>query len=90
MSEFEYRRVLASLEEHCSGVGSGVTSAIGDTFENGDDFIEACRNAYDEQDYSGLTEVSGVGEGTAQKICLSIADSRDWEGGLAESSFSFA
>lgn len=89
ISEFQYRTLITTLEEETSGVGAGVAANIRDVFD-GDEFIEACRAAYNEQEYGALTEISGVGETTARKICLSVADSRGWENGKAESKFALA
>jgi hypothetical protein len=90
MSNFQYRTILTELKQECSGVGQATVSGIQDEYPEGDDFLDACRNAYDEQAYDELTPVSGVGEKKARNICLHIADMREWEDGLAETSFKIA
>lgn len=86
VSDFQYRMIMTELEEECSGVGEATISGIQDEYPDGDNFLDACRNAYDEQAYDELTPVSGVGEATARNICLYVADMRGWENGMAETS----
>lgn len=90
MPTFKYQQMLTYLKEEVSGVGAGTAASIEDTFDNGDDFLDVVKDAYDEQAYGPLTEVSGIGDSTARRIALGMADERGWEGGLAESKFSIA
>jgi hypothetical protein len=90
MSSFQYRQMLNSLQDNCTGVGSATVDAIESEFESGDDFLDAANDAYENQSYDRLTPVSGVGESTARKICLHVADIKGWENGMAESKFSIA
>lgn len=89
MSNFQYRRLLNAVQTKADGVGDSIIENIRDEY-NGDEFLDNCRNSYDEQNWSGLTAISGVGDSTARKIALAVADIRDWSGGKAEMSFSVA
>ena len=90
MPAFQYQQILTYLDDEVSGVGSATIDNIKDKFENGDDFLNVVRDAYDEQAYGPLTDISGIGESTARKIALGMADERGWEDGLAESKFTIA
>jgi hypothetical protein len=90
MPAFQYQQILTYLDDEVSGVGSATIDNIKDAFENGDDFLDVVRDAYDEQAYEPLTDISGIGESTARKIALGMADERGWEDGLAESKFKVA
>jgi Holliday junction resolvasome RuvABC DNA-binding subunit len=89
MSSFQYRQLLNYLSDNVSGVGDSTVTAIEESFEDGDSFLDAAERAYRDRAWSELTQVSGVGESTAEKIALGIADRNGWENGAAESSFSF-
>jgi len=87
MPAFQYQQILSHLDENVAGVGSVTIDNIKDAFENGDDFLDVVRDAYETQAYEPLTDISGIGESTARKIALGMADERGWEDGLAESKF---
>lgn len=88
VSAMKYRMLLDHIEEHASGVGAATVSNIEEAFD-GDEFLDVAEDAYQNADYDALTDVSGVGESTAESIALAVADEEGWEGGLAESRFSF-
>lgn len=90
MATFKYQQLLTYLSEDVDGVGATTIDNIKDAFESGDEFLDACRAAYDEQAYDELTHIGGIGESTARTIALGIADEEEWEDGLAESKFSIA
>jgi Holliday junction resolvasome RuvABC DNA-binding subunit len=87
MSDFKYRMVLDYLEDEVTGVGSGTVSSIESHFESGDEFMDAAEVAYQNRDWDALTAVKGVGEGTAEKIALGLAEREGWEDGKAEMKF---
>lgn len=90
MSNLQYRRMLTGLQQDCDGIGAGTISSIKEFFESGDDFLDACKDAYDNQAYDRLTPVSGIGETTAERLCLTVAEMEGWSGGNAEVSFKVA
>src|SRR6056297_1702702 len=51
---------LLSRVTAVAGVGSATFDALRDTFD-GDDFVDACRAAYEDRDTSALESVDGVG-----------------------------
>jgi len=81
MSDFKYRKLLDTLAEDASGVGSATIDNIRDHFEEGDDFLDAAEAAYQDKELSQLTAVSGVGKASAKEIALTIAEHESWEGG---------
>jgi len=85
-----YRQLLQELEENVSGVGSGAVDNIDKDFNNGDEFIDAARSAYNDRNFSELSCISGIGESKARAIALAVAERRGWEGGSAESKFTFS
>ena len=90
MPAYEYQELLTYLEDEVSGVGAGTVSSIQEHFEDGDAFLTAANNAYDNRAYEELSCVDGVGESTAEAIALGIADRKGWEDGLAESKFALS
>lgn len=81
MPAYQYQQILTYLEDEVSGVGAGTVSSIKDSFENGNDFIDACKNVYKNRVYAELTDVSGIGKSTAKSIALGMAEKRNWENG---------
>jgi hypothetical protein len=90
MPAFQYQQLLSHLSDNVSGVGDATIANIRDEWDDGDDFLSVCEDAYQEQAYEPLTVVSGIGESTAESIALGIAEKKGWEGGKAEVSFSIA
>jgi len=87
MSSFKYRQLLDYLEDEVRGVGTGTKLSLDNHFENGDDFLDAAEAAYQERAYERLTVVDGVGEATAERIVLGLAEKEGWSGGKAEMTF---
>lgn len=87
MSDFKYRQIQDYLVEDVSGVGTGTVESLVEHFEDGDDFLNAARAAYDDRAWDRLACVSGVGESTAKNIALGMAESEGWSGGKAEQRF---
>jgi hypothetical protein len=69
------------LAEDASGVGSTTIDNIRGHFEEGDDFLDAAEDAYQDSEMSALEAVDGVGTARAKTIALTIADAESWEGG---------
>jgi len=90
MSSFKYRQLLDYLEEEVQGVGTGTKLSLDNHFENGDDFLDAAEAAYRERAYERLTAVDGVGEATAERIALGLAEKEGWSGGKAEMKFTLS
>ena len=90
MPEFKYRDLLSVVKESASGVGGSTIGAIDEHFENGDEFVDSVKECYQSGNYGSLTQISGVGEATAENIALALAEEEDWEGGVAESSFALS
>lgn len=90
MASYKYQEYLTYLEDEVTGVGSGTVSSVKEHFEDGDDFITATKNAYDNRVIEELTCVDGVGEGTAEKIARGIAEKNGWEDGLLESKYALS
>lgn len=85
MRDLEYSRLLEWLRETQSGLGEATTDKIRSKYENGETFKQVCKKAYDELEFSKLTEIDGVGESTAhKKIVLGMAEKFGWTGGKAE------
>jgi len=80
MSDFKYRELLSRLEEDADGVGAGTVSNIEEHFE-GDEFLDAAEDAYQNVNLSALQDVSGVGEASAKQIAITVADEEGWEDG---------
>lgn len=81
MSNFAYRQLLDEVEEHASGVGAATVDNIEQHFDDGNNFLDAAEDAYQEMDYDTLKEVSGIGTESAKQIALTVADYESWEGG---------
>ena len=90
ISSLAYRQLLQELEDNVSGVGNGTINNIDEHFNNGDEFIDAVERAYNNRDFSELSCISGIGESKARAIALAVAEQRGWEGGSAESEFTFS
>lgn len=89
MSDLQYRQILDYLSENVSGVGDATTENIHDHFESGNLFLSTVKEAYEDANYDTITDVSGIGETTAENITLGIAEQQDWEDGMAENTFTF-
>jgi ERCC4-type nuclease len=89
MSALQYRQILEYLSENTSGVGDATIENIREHFESGDSFLSTVKTAYDDANYETITDVSGIGEATAENIALGIAEQQDWEDGMAENTFTF-
>jgi len=81
--------MLEHLSENVSGVGDATIENIRDHFESGDTFLSTVKEAYNDANYETITDVSGIGEATAENIALGIAEQQEWEGGMAENTFTF-
>ena len=81
MSDFKYRELLSTLEEEADGVGAATVTNIEQHFDDGDDFLDAAKDAYQDLDTDILKEVSGVGQSSAKQIALTMAESEGWENG---------
>lgn len=85
MKSHEYQRILEWLKENRGGIGPAIVTNIKDEFPDGDDFVEACEHSYQNAEYDRLTEIDGVGQGTARnKIARGLAELKDWEDGDAD------
>lgn len=85
MRDAEYQKILDWLQENRGGIGPTTVDNIRDEYPNGDDFLEACEQAYRNGKYEPLTEIDGIGKGYARnKLALGLAEYKDWSDGLAE------
>lgn len=85
MNDSEYNQLLSHLEDDIGGIGPTRIQAIRDEFPDGDDFINACRDAYENRNFDSLTEIDGFGSGYAHgKLALPVAEYMGWSGGDAE------
>lgn len=79
MSEFQFRNLLSRLEEDCDGIGESTTDAIAEEFDDGDEFVSACKDAYESNEFDELTKISGIGKATAhKKIVLGMAEKQNF------------
>lgn len=90
MPPYKYNSLLSYLEEEVSGVGLSTVDSIREHFEDGDDFLDATRDVYDNQEVERLSCVSGVGSSTSENIAKGIARKEGWSGGLIESTFALS
>lgn len=74
---FNDKQLYRSLGD-VDGVGDTTAAAIRDSFDV-EGFLDACRNAYEENDTTQLEQVTGVGEATAQRVASYVGDQKDWE-----------
>lgn len=85
MNQGEYDKLLDWLQENRGGIGDKRVQNIKNEFSNGDDFVKACKNAYDNREFDELTQIDGIGRGYAHsKLALALAEYYDWSGGDAE------
>lgn len=85
MKKHEYHSILDWLQKNRAGIGPAICSNIQERFSDGNDFLEACRDAYDNGNYEPLTEICGIGESYARdKLALGLAELKGWEDGDAE------
>jgi len=89
MPSYKWQSILTYLEEEVDGVGAGTVSSIKEHFD-GEDFITATKKVYDKRALDELTCVDGVGDSTAERIALGMAEKRQWEDGLLESKFALS
>ena len=74
---FKEKRLYREVDE-VSGVGQATASNIQSSLTV-EEFIDACRNAYEKADTTELEAVSGVGEATADAIASYVGSDKDWE-----------
>lgn len=85
MKQNEYDELLNWLQQNRGGIGDKRIQNIKNEFPNGDEFVEACKNAYDNREFDELMQINGIGRGYAQgKLALALAEYYDWSGGESE------
>lgn len=85
MPDYKYTEILNYLQENCGGIGPKTVEHIREAFPEGDEFVEACKDAYENGNYAPLTEIDGIGKSYARgKLALGLAEKKGWEDGVAE------
>lgn len=80
-----YDELLDFLQAEYGGIGPARIEAIREEFPEGEEFIAACRAAYDDRETEALERIHGIGRGYAlHKLGLGAAEFFGWEGGDAE------
>lgn len=85
MKDSEYQELLSWIQNNRGGIGDKRIQYIKKEFPDGDDFVDACRDAYQNRNFDRLMKIKGIGRGYAQgKLALAVAEYYDWSGGDSE------
>lgn len=85
MRRTTYMEILGWMSENLTGIGDATIANIEEHFEDGDAFLDACKQGYDNREFDALTEVTGIGKEKAhKKLALGLAEYKGWQDGDAE------